>query len=190
MTTLSSHPIFKTIIENDKFFGASSDIDMDRINAILSQEEVPGQGRITYPKSHVTGTITSRIRSLLSECVVGMSKVEFQSAAETHPAFDKIVAEFLAVSGNKSALNELFDEVEAIGVMVFFDSVTKRVSLGLDPVAMGSGIKEYTLMKDIKNKKVLDRINGKSFHYGYVEEEEEDHEIDVLNRTFYVSFNI
>lgn len=191
MTTLSSHPIFKTIIENDKYFNAHFDLDEDRLNAALSEITTTIKGTVAYPSKPVTGTLTSRVRSLLSECVPGLGKEEFQRLAELHPAYDKIVSEFVNVSDDWVALNVLFDRLEAINVLVFFDRVTKRVSLGLDPVIMGSGIREYTPMQDIKNKNHIDRANGKSVIYGHLQfEEEEIHEIDSLNRTFYVSFNI
>lgn len=145
--------------------------------------------RIMPPCKVISGTLTSRLRTLAMEAGNYQLQSEFRDAIIQHPAYPLVVAE-IAQACQDHRLSVVFDKIEETGAVVAYDKVTGKVTIGLNPVKMASTIKEHTPMFCVKDKRALDFVN-KTGRYAMLGEDKEEHGPVVgMSTTYYMTFQI
>ncbi|MNZ13944.1 hypothetical protein D3C78_308540 [compost metagenome] len=189
---------------------ANFDIDHSALENIMRQEETQPKddlfGHILSPArtiakadyfSHgrnepVPGTLTSRIFSLLEETHGCIIQTDFRDKVVDHPALELVRDELVAASV-QGDLNHKFDLIEATGAIVVYDRSKFLVTIGLNRVTMRSKIRENLHMVDLRNARIIDRLNGvpdASFDFEPKKNKRAEPSQPEMSTTFYVSFKL
>ncbi|MNI63774.1 hypothetical protein D3C73_1191760 [compost metagenome] len=153
---------------------------------VIDREGALTLGEVVLPQ----GSITSRLFTLLEETHGIKLQSEFRARAEAHPAYTPIYDELLAANRDGS-LDSLFDVIESTGAVVVFDKSRSIATIGLNQVAMRSGMRERTAMTDFRNSRLIDRANGVNHPiYDFEPKRRVVASEPEMSTTFYVSFQL
>lgn len=173
--SLATHPVsqFLANTENEVNFH----IDDEALEKLMSQDDLrpkddlfahilsparvikTGDSDRLTPVMERTGTLTSRIYTLLEEVHGCVLQSDFRKKAECHPAFDLIRRE-LRQAYMMSKLDEKFDQIDRTGAVCVFDKARALVTIGFNLTAMRGNIRESKAMVDLRHARLIDRINN------------------------------
>ncbi len=124
--------------------------------AVVSETTISELG-----EREMQGTLTSRIRSLTCDIAEGLTQHEWRAKVMQHPAYSVIHQE-LALAKRAGRLDNLMDQMEAIGCVVTYDRNKAILGVGLNANDLCKGFKERLAMTDLRNKRLIDHANGVS----------------------------
>lgn len=201
MNTLSSHPVFNRLANTDMDFRVV-ELDDEELNRVMDLEHtnpsilgvrvIKARGIQPMVVKEITGTLTSRLRAMMSDVAPGLLLADFRERIVDHPAYDLVVAE-VQNAYHTNQLNALMDSVEAIGVEMACDRKEGVITIGLNAKRMNSQIREYTPMHSSDNRRGIAIANGKEFFDGKPvgkEPRHVEHEDVGMGTTYYFSFKI
>lgn len=201
MNTLSNHPVFDKLVDfTHDLHGVILDDEelnrvMDKENhnpSILGVRVIKAEGVPLMEVKEITGTLTSRLRAMMSDVAPGLLLADFRDRIVDHPAYELVVAE-VQDAYRSQQLNALMDSVEAIGVEVACDRKEGLITIGLNAKRMTNQVREYTRMHSSDNRRSLAIANGKEFYDGKPVNKEPrqiEHDDVGMGTTYYFSFKL
>lgn len=209
MTALANHPIAQFLMDREPArtaavsFRTPVQIDDTALERLMIQEETAphftgtvGTVRVVERNSDgisqykpAEGNLTSRVFSLLEATRGCILQADFQDKVVGHPAFALIRDELRAAAAD-GTLNQKFDTIEATGATLTFEKFRGLVSIGLNEQQMRGAITEHTRMVDLRNKRLINHLNGVTSLDIFKEPRDTPVEKVEMSTTYFVSFAV
>lgn len=149
--SLADHPVFWMLLDG-----------VDQLNTPNAYGV-----KMTTPVDHTPEvTIVTRVKAIAGFFNAGLTAQQWQAAADHHPAAEHVTRELqealnstLGKDGNWSCakLAPIMDRLDAVGFQTAFDKATLIFSITFKEHA---DVKIADTQHDLKNKRLLDEING------------------------------
>lgn len=208
MNALANHPIAQFLMDREPSrpvvsFRTPVQIDETALERLMIQEETTpkftgtvGTVRIVERNSDgisqskpAEGNLTSRIFSLLEATRGCILQAEFQDKVIDHPAF-ALIRDELREAHTNGTLDQKFDLIEATGATLTFEKWRGLVSIGLNERKMRGAITELTRMVDLRNKRLINHLNGVTSLDIFKEPRDTPVEKVEMSTTYFVSFAV
>lgn len=149
--SLADHPVFWMLLDGVEQLNTPNDYGV----------------KMTTPVDHTPEvTIVTRVKAIAGFFNAGLTAQQWQAAADHHPAAEHIASELqealnstLAKDGTWTCakLAPIMDRLDAVGFQTAFDKATLIFSITFKEHA---DVKIADTQHDLKNKRLLDEING------------------------------
>mgnify|MGYP006176319281 CR=1 FL=1 len=196
MNQLTAHPIFAKLADHAvDLFVAVDDAELQRVidrehnNSILGVRVVEVINNTLDEVKEVTGTLTGRVRAMVSDTEGCVIQKEFRDKIIFHPAYNLVVEELRDAHAN-GKLFDVFDSLEAIGVIAAYDKKTNKISLGLNAQKMSMGIREHKQMYSRGNQRAIALVNGEGGMLDMKQPKEDNEPVATMTTTFYLTFDV